>query len=83
MNATPIGAVSVIIPARNEEANIERVVRSLAGQQGVGEILVVDDQSDDRTAEILRGLEREVSTLHSLRIESLPEGWSGKSFVVW
>jgi chlorobactene glucosyltransferase len=74
--------VSVIIPARNEEANIARVVRSLASQEGVREILVVDDQSDDRTSEILRGLEAELPALHSLRIESLPEGWLGKSYAL-
>ena len=39
----------MIIPARNEEVNIARVVRSLANQQGIREILVVDDQSADRT----------------------------------
>lgn len=80
MNANPIDCVSVIIPARNEEANIARVVRSLAGQAGAREIIVVDDQSSDRTGEILRGLEGEVPALRCLRIESLPEGWSGKSF---
>lgn len=82
MNANPIGPVSVIIPARNEAANIARVVRSLAGQEGVREILVVDDQSDDRTSEILRGLEAELPVLRSLRIESLPEGWLGKAFAL-
>ena len=39
--------VSVIIPARNEATNIARVVRSLALQRGIREILVVDDQSTD------------------------------------
>ena len=48
--------VSVIVPARNEEDNIERAVRSLAAQAGRGEILVVDDQSQDRTGEILARL---------------------------
>ncbi len=71
--------VSVIIPARNEEANIARVVRSLARQEGVGEIIVVDDQSSDRTAEILAGLKSEVPLLRILRVEELPEGWVGKT----
>lgn len=76
------GRVSVIIPARNEEANIARVVRSVSGQQGVREILVVDDQSDDRTGEIVKNLEAELPGLRSLRIESLPEGWKGKAFAL-
>jgi len=82
LNSNPIGAVSAIIPARNEEANIARVVRSLAGQDGLAEIIVVDDQSDDRTSEILPGLEAEIPALRSLRIESLPEDWLGKSFAL-
>ena len=73
------GAVSVIIPARNEEMNIERVVRSLAPQQHVREIIVVDDESTDRTDEILAGLRDEIPLLRTLRLESLPEGWTGKS----
>jgi cellulose synthase/poly-beta-1,6-N-acetylglucosamine synthase-like glycosyltransferase len=42
--------VSVVIPARNEEANIQRVVRSFEGTP----VIVVDDDSTDRTAELAR-----------------------------
>jgi chlorobactene glucosyltransferase len=45
--------VSIIIPARNEEANIARCVRSVANQQSVREIIVVDDNSQDHTGVIL------------------------------
>jgi chlorobactene glucosyltransferase len=79
MNASLQEQVSVIIPARNEEANIARVVGSLATQRGVREILVVDDQSEDRTAEILAALEGEIPCLRTLRVEALPEGWLGKT----
>ena len=74
--------VSVIIPARNEEANIARSVRSVSRQRGIYEILVVDDQSQDRTAEILAGLSLEIPLLRTLRIDSLPEGWTGKAYAV-
>ncbi len=73
------GAVSVIIPARNEELNIERVVRSIAPQQGLREMIVVDDASTDTTPEILAGLCREFPLLRTIRLDSLPEGWMGKS----
>jgi glycosyltransferase involved in cell wall biosynthesis len=73
------GAVSVIIPARNEEMNIEGVVRSIAPQRHVREIIVVDDASTDRTGEILAGLRREIPLLGTMRLEFLPEGWTGKS----
>jgi chlorobactene glucosyltransferase len=73
------GRVTAIIPARNEEANIARVVRSVAAQQGIREILVVDDQSQDRTGEILAGLKAEIPALRTIGLESLPVGWTGKS----
>ena len=71
--------VSVIIPARNEEANIECAVRSVAAQGGVPlEIIVVDDQSEDRTGEILKRLKVEIPSLPTLRVDALPAGWLGK-----
>jgi len=82
MNASLEERVSVIIPARNEEANVARVVRSVARQQGIREILVVDDQSEDQTREILAGLESEIPLLRTLRVESLPPGWLGKTYAV-
>mgnify|MGYP001469497128 CR=1 FL=1 len=74
--------VSVIIPARNEEANIARSVRSISAQHEVYEIIVVDDQSQDRTAEILAGLASEIPQLRIIRIGALPEGWTGKAYAV-
>jgi len=83
MTQSRLDLVSIIVPARNEEANIERVLRSLAGQAGVREILVVDDQSSDRTREILDGLKAEIPLLRVLTIDSLPEGWLGKTYAVY
>jgi len=80
MSEAEQGRVSVIIPARNEEANIARVVHSLAAQQGVREILVVNDHSQDRTAEILDGLKAKIPGLQVLETDTLPEGWTGKSY---
>src|SRR5687767_6033099 len=49
------GAISVLIPARNEAANITACVdAALAAGTSVGEVLVYDDRSDDRTAELVR-----------------------------
>ncbi len=76
------GLVSIIVPARNEAANIECLLRSLADQQRVREILVVDDQSEDRTLEILEGMKSEMPLLRVLHIDSLPEGWLGKTYAV-
>jgi GT2 family glycosyltransferase len=82
MNHSDAGRVSVVIPARDEEANIERVIRSVAEQSGVAEILVVDDQSTDRTAEILERLKHEFPKLRVLNTGPLPDGWTGKAHAV-
>jgi chlorobactene glucosyltransferase len=76
------GEVSVVIPARNEEANIARAVRSLAAQSGVREIVVVDDHSEDRTGEILERLQEEIPRLRVIRNGTLPEDWTGKSYAL-
>jgi glycosyltransferase involved in cell wall biosynthesis len=82
MNNLGVGQVSVVIPARDEEANIERVVRSIAMQNGVAEILVVNDQSRDRTGEILERLIGEFPRLRVLGTDPLPDGWTGKAHAV-
>ncbi len=73
------GLVSVIVPARNEAANIETVVRSiLATTYRPIELLVVDDCSDDATAAIVASLAAEDSRVRLIRGEPLPTGWFGK-----
>jgi len=69
-------AVSVIIPARNEEHNLPALLRSLAVQPAKPrEIIVVDDGSMDRTAEIAR--QHGATVIAS---QPLPEGWRGKTW---
>src|SRR5262245_25734346 len=61
------GMLSVVIPAHNEEGRIAGTVRDVHAaltQAGiVHEILVVNDNSRDRTEEVLKELSREVTTL--------------------
>jgi hopene-associated glycosyltransferase HpnB len=71
--------VVAIIPARNEEETVAAAVASLARQTYRGEfhIIVVDDQSDDATAErALAAAPRELLTV--VQAAPLPEGWTGK-----
>ena len=71
--------VSVIIPARNEEASIARAVESVAAQPEVGEVIVVNDQSTDRTGAILGELAARIPKLKVLAAGELPRGWIGKN----
>lgn len=71
--------VSVLIPARNEEANIEDCVRSAAAS-GIRptEIVVYNDGSTDATGAILDRLCSEIDFLRVVRGVELPAGWIGK-----
>ena len=77
--------VSIIVPARDEEANIGACVSSLAAMEYPSfEILVVDDQSRDRTAAIVGELpRRNARAVRLIRGEPLPEGWFGKPWACW
>ena len=77
--AEPIERISVCIPARNEEENIEGVVRSLLENDWPDlEVVVYDDESTDRTPEILERLHREDGRVRVAPRVALPEGWVGK-----
>jgi hypothetical protein len=75
---TPV-AITAIVPARNEEKVIAACVESLARQPEIAQILVVDDQSADSTAEIVRKLIPEIPQLRLLKTRDLPHGWVGKN----
>jgi len=77
------GRVSAIVPARNEEAVIAACVESLAVQEEIAEILVIDDQSSDRTGEIVRSLAAKYPKVRLLESLELPAGWVGKNHAVW
>lgn len=76
--------VSLLIPARNEEAGIEECLRRAVDSTDVElEVIVLDDHSTDRTAEIVRNF----GLVHpQVRVESsneLPDGWVGKQHACW
>ncbi len=74
--ATSPPVVSVIVPARNEEASLGSCLESLVAQHGVAfEIIVVDDGSTDRTREIAQSFPR----VRVIDAGSLPQGWTGKN----
>ncbi|MBI4580680.1 MAG: glycosyltransferase [Planctomycetes bacterium] len=74
--------VSVLIAGKDEEANIERAVRSMLRQDYPNfELIVVNDRSQDRTPRILESLKAEDTTgrLRVLHVTELREGWFGKN----
>ncbi|HEX5323497.1 MAG TPA: glycosyltransferase family 2 protein, partial [Capsulimonadaceae bacterium] len=76
--------ISVLVPARNEERHIEACVRSLlASNYPRFEIVVLDDNSEDSTYEILCRLRDQDHRLRVLIGAELPEGWCGKPFACW
>jgi glycosyltransferase involved in cell wall biosynthesis len=83
-NATSItpAMVSAIVPARNEEPSLAACIESLARQPEITEILVVNDQSTDKTAEIVRGLMTSIPKLRLLETDGVPPGWVGKNNAV-
>ena len=79
-----VSDVSVLVPARNEEGRLRDCLASLLAQQPpVREVILLDDRSTDRTAEIARELgfrEEPGSRLRLIRGTELPEGWVGKNW---
>jgi len=80
MPSAPV--ISAVVPARNEEAAIARAVESLAAQPEIAEIIVVNDQSTDRTAEVLEELAARIPQLRVMQGAALPAGWTGKNFAL-
>jgi len=71
--------VSLLVPARNEEATIERCLRSLLTQDYPRlEIIVLDDGSTDATASVVRAVGG--SRVRLLAGTPLPAGWTGKNW---
>jgi dolichol-phosphate mannosyltransferase len=71
------GSVSVVIPARDEEARLGPCLVGLRGDPAVGETIVVDDESTDATAAVAR--------LHGVRVvdgRPRPDGWVGKPWAL-
>jgi len=78
-SGSAVPEVSIIVPARNEEASLADCLQSLAEQSGVAhEIIVVDDGSTDRTGEIAASF----AGVRVIGPGPLPAGWTGKNNAV-
>ncbi|MDA1027698.1 MAG: glycosyltransferase family 2 protein [Bacteroidetes bacterium] len=75
--AGPLPKISVLVPARNEEHHLPRLIQSFNLQDHPNaELIVYDDLSSDDTWSIISASENE--RVSGLRGTALPEGWVGK-----
>jgi glycosyltransferase involved in cell wall biosynthesis len=81
----PVGAhrglpsLSVLIPARNEEARIGEAIRSVLANQDVDlELIVLDDHSTDGTVQKVRAFAARDARVRLIHAPPLPAGWCGK-----
>lgn len=74
---TPIDSISVVIPARDEAARLGPLLDAIVEAPGVNEVVVVDDQSSDGTAELADRTGARV-----VAGTPLPEGWAGKAWAL-
>jgi len=80
----PAPLISVLIPARDEEANIESCLKSLQEQDYPDlEILVLDDNSSDNTANLVEGIAATDDRIQLVTGNPLPQGWAGKPFACY
>lgn len=85
----PIGGdpgvrVSVLIPARDEAANIAECLETVSAQGDVvAEVLVYDDHSTDDTARLVERAADFDARVRLLKGDTLPEGWKGKPFACY
>jgi glycosyltransferase involved in cell wall biosynthesis len=86
--------VSIIVPARNEEADITQCLASLLELDYDNyEVLAVDDRSTDRTGEIIRDIAQAYTSKPAAKVNKavlliihhreLPSGWLGKTHAMW
>jgi glycosyltransferase involved in cell wall biosynthesis len=76
--------LSILIPARNEERNIEDCIVAVADQASKMaipiEILVLNDRSEDRTGAIVAEIAEKYPQVRLIEGAEKPEGWAGKNF---
>jgi len=87
--ATPNGEprVSIIVPARNEEAHIrETLTRLLVLEYSNYEVIAIDDRSTDRTGQVVDEIAARPEShgmLRVIHVTELPQGWLGKTHAMW
>ena len=82
--AAPVPQVSVLVPARNEEGAIGRLMADVLASRDVEiDLVVLDDSSDDATADIVTTAMERDPRVRLVRGLPLPAGWCGKQHACW
>ena len=71
--------VTIVVAARNEEDNLPTSLEAMLAldyPEGKLQLIIIDDGSTDKTAEILSAYQQKISWMETLRIDRPPEGWS-------
>lgn len=80
----PLPSLAIIIPVRNEEAEVEGALGSVLQLDYPGkQIIVINDRSTDRTPAILQRMATAHPDLTLLTITDLPDGWLGKNHALY
>ena len=77
--------VSIIVAAKNERENIEKLLNSLIKQtypQKKYEIIISNDKSTDKTEEILNRYKNKIKNLKVIKITNTPPGWTNKKWAL-
>jgi dolichol-phosphate mannosyltransferase len=73
----PVPAISVVVPARDEAGRLGPLLAAVVGAPGVAEVVVVDDESSDGTADVARSAGARV-----IAGQTPPPGWAGKAWAL-
>ena len=77
-------SISVVVPLRNEAANVVELIDSLRTQKNLAQVefLLLDDNSEDETLALLQQHTSGLSNFHILTGSTLPQGWIGKTWAL-
>lgn len=76
------GQICVVVPLRNESANVEGLIASLSAQEGPFHFYLLDDNSEDHTLALLRSFTKEDPRFTVFEGEPLAQGWIGKTWAL-
>ena len=76
--------VSVLVPLRNEEENAVSIIETLIAQEKLSnvEFLILNDNSTDKTFELIKSSARGDSRFKIMQGKALPDGWLGKPWAL-